>query len=128
MAPPSASIVRPVNVSRHAGGAAFGSESDVSPHHRPVGNLPDDPDAINTKVEKDQGTRPGKKSPPPGEPPASSPKRFRVEKIKAGKFRAGASPAPTFQVNILHRLLQFIMLICGACERSIDVTLMDEPF
>jgi hypothetical protein len=44
----------------------------------------DDPDAVNTKVKKDQGVKPGKKSPPTGEPPKPSPKRFKVEKIKGG--------------------------------------------
>ena len=55
---------------------------------------PDDPDAVNTKLKKDQGTKPGKKSPPTGDPPPAAPKRFRVEKIKGGfRIRPGDSAA-----------------------------------
>jgi hypothetical protein len=45
---------------------------------------PEDPDAVSTKVKKEQGTRPGRKSPPTGDPPTPKPKRFRVEKVKGG--------------------------------------------
>jgi hypothetical protein len=46
---------------------------------------PEDPDAINTKVNKQLGVRPGKKTQPPGPPPPPpSPKRFRLDKIKGG--------------------------------------------
>jgi hypothetical protein len=46
---------------------------------------PDDLDAVNTKVKKEQGNRPGKQSPLPGNPPpAASPKRFRVDKVPGG--------------------------------------------
>src|SRR5207237_66968 len=51
---------------------------------------PDDHEAVNTKVKKDQGTKPGKKSPPTGDPPKAAPKQFRVEKIKGGfRIRPG---------------------------------------
>ena len=54
------------------------------------------PDAVNTKVKKGQGTKPGKESPPTGEPPPVAPKRFRVEKIKGGfRVRPGDPGAAT---------------------------------
>jgi hypothetical protein len=57
---------------------------------------PDDPDAVNTRVKKDQGTKPGKKSPPTGDPPKPAPRRFRVEKIKGGfRVRPGDPGAAT---------------------------------
>jgi hypothetical protein len=51
----------------------------------------DDPDAINTKVKKDQGTKPGTKTQKETDRPKLTPlKRFRVEKIKGGFLvRAG---------------------------------------
>ena len=57
---------------------------------------PDDPDAVNTKVKKDQGTKPGKKSPPTGDPPPAKPKRFRVDKVTGGfRVRPGDPGAAT---------------------------------
>lgn len=52
---------------------------------------PDDSEAITTKVNKQLGVRPGKKTQPPGPPPPPpSPKRFRLEKIKGGfRVRSG---------------------------------------
>lgn len=57
---------------------------------------PDDTDAVSTKVKKDQGAKPGKKTPPTGDPPKPAPKRFRVEKVKGGfSVRPGDPEAQT---------------------------------
>jgi hypothetical protein len=57
---------------------------------------PEDPDAVSTKVKKDQGIRPGEKTPPTGDPPTPTLKRFRVEKVKGGfRIRPGDSGAET---------------------------------
>ena len=58
---------------------------------------PDDPDAVNTKVKKRQGTKPGGKTQTNGDPPKPTPlKRFRVEKIKGGfRIRPGDPGAAT---------------------------------
>jgi hypothetical protein len=57
---------------------------------------PDDPEAVTAKVKKDQGTKPGKKSPPVGDPPPPSLKRFRVEKVQGGfRVRPGDPDATT---------------------------------
>jgi hypothetical protein len=46
---------------------------------------PEDPDAVNTKVKKDQGSKPGKKTPPQtGDLLPAAPKRFRLEKAAGG--------------------------------------------
>jgi hypothetical protein len=57
---------------------------------------PEDADALNTKVKKGQGAKPGKTSPPSGDLPKPAPKSFRVEKIKGGfRVRPGDPGAQT---------------------------------
>jgi hypothetical protein len=71
---------------------------------------PDDPDAISTKVKKDQGTRPGKKTPKDDnkEPKPAPLKRFRVEKINGG-FRVrpgdpGAETPKRFDIKVAYSI------------------------
>lgn len=56
----------------------------------------DYPDAVSTKVNKGQGTKPGKKSPQAESPRPVAPRRFRVERIKGGfRVRPGDAEAAT---------------------------------